>query len=176
MDKELLKEILSLVRDDKDKHNVKDGDQPTLSEVIYGLKYGDKDPGDERLKSQKKESEIDNSDIEAQLGGQEQIFDEKAVSKKLAKKMGRSKKEILEFLQEEQVVGIMDAVSSLSASDISSPELLLELEKLLLYKDVKVLHQVLQNNEKYKEAMSNKLNVAAFNIVNNSKTGQEFAR
>ncbi|MBT4922290.1 MAG: hypothetical protein HON23_04680 [Rickettsiales bacterium] len=174
MDKELLKDILSVVRADKKKHKVEAEGQPVLSEVIYDLKYGEKNDKNKQLKSKERESGVGQAEAKSAKEGSKK--DKKASTKKSGKPGRRNKKEIREDLKEEQVDAILNNISALSKADISSPELMLELEKLLLYKEEKALHQALQSNVKHKNTMSGKLNTAAFNLINNSLVKKEVER
>ena len=60
------------------------------------------------------------------------------------------------------------SISELSSADVNSPELEHCLNQLLMFKEVKVLHKVLQENKKFREVMSHKLNSSAMSYINNS--------
>jgi hypothetical protein len=174
MEKDLLDEILSIVKKQKEKHKVDDQDHEPLSEVIYGLKYGDLSE-EQLLKSKEKEADLENDqdvnveEVLSDLLPKEQID-------KIVKKSGLSDADILRGIQTDHVTSLLDTISNLSESDISSPELEHCLNQLLMFKEVKVLHKVLQENKKFREVMSHKLNASALELINNSNAGKSMGR
>ncbi|MBL6784775.1 MAG: hypothetical protein ISQ32_00550 [Rickettsiales bacterium] len=169
MDKQLLNDILSIVKSEKEKHNVEEGDHQELSGIIYELKTSDSsdDSDEELLKSEQIESE---QEVTSELSGESEIIDDNLTDKQ--------KKDLktIQNIQGQMIIGLFENISQYSDSEISSTNLTADLKNLLLYKDNLVLHKILVSTPKYQDVMKNKLNKAAFDIINNSKTAQAFSR
>ena len=172
MEKDLLNEILSIVKKQKNKHKVDDSDHEPLSEVIYDLKYGE-NSGEELLKSEQKDIEVDQ-DVNVEEVLSDLIPKEKIDS--IVKDSGLSDAEIIKGIQEGRVTSLLESIQELSNSNVNSPELEHCLNQLLMFKEVKVLHKVLQENKKFREVMSHKLNSTAMNYINNSDAAKSMGR
>ena len=172
MEKDLLNEILSIVKKQQDKHKVEDEDHQPLSEVIYDLKYGD-ESGEELLKSEQKNIEA-GQDVNVEEALSDLLPKEKVDS--IVKSSGLSDAEIMKGLQEGRVTSLLDSISELSSTDVNSPELEHCLNQLLMFKEVKVLHKVLQENKKFREVMYHKLNSSAMSYINNSDAAKSMGR
>lgn len=161
MDKELLNEILTIVKKEEKKHKVEKTGHEDLSEVIYNFKYAN-NTNTEELKSLKREAELAQVENKAK-----ESASQKSAKGPRGKKL--TKAEIGEELREEQVGYLLENIAGLSKDDIESEALTFELDKLLLYKKSKALHQVIDSNQKYQKMMTSKLNIAAFNVINANK-------
>jgi hypothetical protein len=172
MEKDLLNDILSIVKKQKNKHKVEDQDHQPLSEVIYDLKYGE-NSSEELLRSEQKELEADQDvNVEEALSG---LISKDKIDE-IVSSSGLSDAEIMKGIQEGRVTSLLDSISELSSSDINSLELEHCLNQLLMFKEVKVLHKVLQESKKFREVMSHKLNSSAMNYINNSDAAKSMSR